>query len=100
MNSDSSIVKQCKRLAIDVILCCLSVSIAFAIPQQSEAESSRRFWPPNFRPAAATHKAKPKIAKYRRTTPALSQEASTTSGGIYAATRHEPVTDTLHLPPP
>ena len=81
MSNDSTIAKQCRRLAMGVILCCLAGSIAVAVPQQSDTESSRRFWPPNFRPAAATPKAKPTIAKYRRTTPALPLAAAAVASG-------------------
>ncbi len=80
MSSDSNIAAQCKRLALGVILCCFVGSIVFAVPQQSDTEPSRRFWPPNYRPAAATPKAKPQIARYRRTTPALPQAAAAATG--------------------
>lgn len=56
-----------------VVLACLLCAAA-AVSQQQEAEPSRRFWPPNFRPASAT--VKPRAAKYRRTTPPLAKEES------------------------
>ncbi len=46
-----------------------------------EAEPPRRFWPPSFRPPAATPEAKPKPANYRRTTPALPKTTIATASG-------------------
>lgn len=83
----SSIAKSGQRLVFSALLCSLAGSVALAVAQQPEDESSRRFWPPNYRPAAARPKAKPKIARYRRTTPALPQEASATLGdGVLGVT--------------
>ncbi len=48
-----------------------SILSAPLVALAQSAEPSRRFWPPSFRPSAATSKAKPQPAKYRRTTPAL-----------------------------
>lgn len=83
----SSIAKSGKRVIFGALLFCLAGLVALAVAQQPEDESSRRFWPPNYRPAAARPKAKPKIARYRRTTPALPQEASATLGnGVLGVT--------------
>jgi hypothetical protein len=47
-----------------LLLCAQSAGIA-----QKEEENSRRFWPPDFRPAAANPKPKPRTGKYNRVTP-------------------------------
>lgn len=74
----TSTIKLGQRLAVGITIFCLAGGTV--IPQSSDAESSRRFWPPNFRPASTTAKVKPKLVKYRRTTPALPQEASAVLG--------------------
>jgi hypothetical protein len=38
---------------------------------QDQENTSRRFWPPNFRPAATRPAPAPKTSRYKRTTPAL-----------------------------
>lgn len=93
----SSIVTLGVRLTMGAVLCCLANLITFALPQSSEAETSRRFWPPNYRPAATSSKTKTKVVRYRRTTPALSQAANATLGdGVLGVTiwRLRPATKT------
>ncbi len=74
----SGIVILSTRLLIGAILFGL---VGFTVIVAQEAEPSRRFWPPNFRPLAATPKAKPKPAKYRRATPVLPKNAIATASG-------------------
>lgn len=47
------------------------LSPAFA---QDQDDTSRRFWPPNFRPAATKTAPAPKTSRYKRTTPALPKD--------------------------
>ncbi|HZS07393.1 MAG TPA: hypothetical protein VFD58_21335 [Blastocatellia bacterium] len=56
-----------------IILLSLTGLLAVAVPQDDD--TSRRFWPPNFRPAPARTAATPKPVRYRRTTPALPKDA-------------------------
>lgn len=59
----------------------LGASAAPALAQDQDGE--RRFWPPNFRPAAAAKTAtnKPGTSRYRRTSPALPRESSPATAG-------------------
>ena len=41
---------------------------------QDQDDTSRRFWPPNFRPAATQPTPAPKTRRYKRTTPALPKD--------------------------
>lgn len=75
----SGIVKLSTRLVTGAMLLSLTGLVAVIVAQ--EAEPSRRFWPPNFRPPAATPKAKSNPAKYRRATPALPKNAIATASG-------------------
>ena len=84
MIGNLSTAKRCKRLITVVVLFGLAGFVAGIVAQQ--AEPSRRFWPPNFRPAAATPKAKPTIAKYRRTTPALPSSGSAAAEFVLGVT--------------
>lgn len=58
-----------------VLLCAASI-VTFAVSQDQDADTSRRFWPPNFRPAAAQPVSTPKTSRYKRTTPALPKDAT------------------------
>ncbi len=46
---------------------------------QDQKDTERRFWPPNYRPAASKPSVKPRTGRYRRTTPALEKEAIPTA---------------------
>ncbi|MGH9937818.1 MAG: DUF4384 domain-containing protein, partial [Blastocatellia bacterium] len=52
---------------------CLTSPLAPAFAQDQD-NSSRRFWPPNFRPAAPRPAPAPKTGRYKRATPALPKE--------------------------
>jgi hypothetical protein len=75
MVSQSRMARLRRGLMVCAATFCLAGLVALAVPQAPEEETSRRLWPPEFRPASAKSGAKPKVARYRRTTPALPKDA-------------------------
>ncbi|MGH9841146.1 MAG: DUF4384 domain-containing protein [Blastocatellia bacterium] len=57
------------------ITICFIGFTAPAFTQDRDDDASRRFWPPNFRPAASQPGSAPKTGRYKRTTPALAKGA-------------------------
>ncbi len=66
-------------LLLTLLLCTFALCggglIATGVAQDQEDDTSRRFWPPNFRPAATRPASNPKTGRYKRTTPALPKDA-------------------------
>jgi hypothetical protein len=54
-------------------------SLLFPAFAQDQDDTSRRFWPPNFRPAPAKPAPAQKTSRYKRTTPALPKEDASTA---------------------
>jgi hypothetical protein len=54
---------------------CIGGLMTIGAAQDQEDDTSRRFWPPNFRPAAKQSSTAPKTNRYKRTTPALPKDA-------------------------
>jgi len=61
-------------LSLCAFTLCIGGLMAAGVAQDQD-DTSRRFWPPNFRPAATRPAPAPKTGRYRRTTPALPKDA-------------------------
>ncbi|MGE0129511.1 MAG: DUF4384 domain-containing protein [Blastocatellales bacterium] len=66
------------NLRLTLFLCATALFIcgmmAIRATQAQDDNTSRRFWPPNFRPAATRPAPAQKTSRYKRTTPALPKE--------------------------
>jgi len=89
MKIKSSIHQRIPFFALCAIALCLSFLIAPAFAQDQGDDTSRRFWPPNFRPASTRPASTPKTSRYKRTTPALPKNeiaANPTSEAVVGVT--------------
>lgn len=63
------------RVAALAVAFCLTNSLSLIFAQDQD-NTSRRIWPPNFRPAATRPAPAPKTSRYKRTTPALRKKGT------------------------
>lgn len=90
------------RLILLAIACAAAFCLTSSLPPtfaQDQDNTSRRFWPPSFRPAPAKPAPAQKTSRYKRTTPALSKEDISTApmrGAVVGITvwRLRPAQDT------
>ena len=62
-------------LSLCVFALCVSGSITVGVAQDQEDTTSRRFWPPNFRPGATRPAPATKTSRYKRASPPLTKGA-------------------------
>ncbi len=63
-------------VSLRALTLCLAGFITIGAAQDQEDNTSRRFWPPNFRPPATRPAPSAKTTRYKRMTPALPKDAS------------------------
>src|SRR5215470_6817986 len=72
--------KSAPAMRLTLSLCgfalCIGGLIAVGVAQDQGEDTSRRFWPPNFRPAAPRPAPTTKTSRYKRATPALPKAGS------------------------
>jgi hypothetical protein len=62
-----------------VFALCAGVAIAISAAKAQDDTTSRRFWPPSFRPTPATPAPDQKTSRYKRTTPPLPKKVASTA---------------------
>ena len=67
--------QQISAFAVCTITICLIGLTVPTFAQDQDDDTSRRFWPPNFRPASTQPSSTSKTGRYKRTTPALPKDA-------------------------